>query len=299
MKTYFRIFATFLLGATMLFVSCEKNEELTKPYDPNDKSLGTTFVINNPNKNVVVNVDTAVTDFTIDILVWGAVPETDVTIPVEIIDSLTTLSNEAYEIVGGSVTVPAGKNSAQLKVKLYRDKFTPGVYYSLGYKLGTPSSGNVYAPNAMGVIQSFNPGPLAPWVGNYSAFAKSYGAPGDWDEDWGEDIQIALDPNDPLNNIVITGIKGKSTALVATIDVQNLTITIQPGQLIGDIYGYGDVAVYLGDADLNLYNAPLVGTVNAETGEIHVDFWGHLLATGDYAGSVWDVFDVTFTPVSK
>jgi hypothetical protein len=83
--------------------------------------------------------------------------------------------------------------------------------------------------------------------------------------------------------------------VVAFINVDAGTITIAHNQNIGDVYGYGDIAIY-NDAS---FGAALVGTVNAETGEIFVDNWGEYFISGNYAGYGWDVFKVTFTKTGK
>jgi hypothetical protein len=297
MKNIFKIMITVLVGSLFILTACEEDESATKPFDPNDQSLGTIFVLGAPNKTVVVDTETATTTFTIGVRVWGALPNTDVTIPVIIETEGTTLPSEAITVVGGSVTVESGTNNAVLTVQLHRDEITPGVIFYVKYKLGEPTSGEVYEPNASGTITTFNPGPLAPWVGNFSAYAFSYGSPGNWDEEW-NNIAIELDPADPLNNIRIKGIAGSNSFLIATIDVDAETITIQPGQDIGAVYGYGPTIVHLGDPDpFTKIPGPLTGTVDPDTGEIFVDNWLHELP--DFGGYVWDIFEVTFTKKTK
>ena len=287
-KIMFGVLASFML----ILASCGENEELTYPYSPNDASLGTTFVLANKVMNVAIDPKADETIAEVYVNVWGALPQQEVVIPF-VVDS-TDLPDDAYEVLGSGFTIPAGKNVGVVKIKFYSAKVEIAKGYYLAYSIGTPSTGSVYNLLASGNINATNPGLLGPFVGNYKAEAVSYGDPGNWDEEW-SNIEITLNPDDPLHQVRIKGIAGSSEYLIATIDVNDNTITIEQGQNIGDVYGYGDVGVYLGDEDLRLYNAPLTGEVDPETGEIHVDYWGHLLVSGDYAGYVWDVFDVTFT----
>jgi len=291
MKNKIKIVLSGLVMSMLLFNACDERELFYAPVDL-DAGLELTYLLNNPNQTVVVNTEAATTSFDITVAVWGGVAPQDISIPFEIVSN--DLPNGALVPASQNFTVAKGTNLGKITITLNRDLITPGIIFTVNYKMGTPSSGSVNELAAAGVITTFNPGPLAPWVGNYSGAAVSYGSPGDWDEAWGG-VTTELNPADPLNSILIKGIAGSALAVVANIDIAAGTITIAHDQNIGDVYGYGDISIY-NDAS---FGDPLVGTVNAETGEIFVDNWGEYFTTGDYAGYGWDVFKVTFTKTAK
>ncbi len=281
----------------MLFTACEEEKWLYESVDPFDIDGEIQVLVGRATQSIVVDAAVAETSFEVSAKIYGPVSSSDISVPF-VVDS-TNLTDEAYSLSADAIVIEAGKTSGSLTVTLYSAEMFPGEIFNLYYSFGTPSTGSVYELGRTGVITTYNPGLLGPWIGAYSVHAASYGLPGDWDEAWGE-VVTELDPNAPLDNILIYGIASASVPLVATIDIEALTITIGAGQSIGDVYGYGNTGVLLGDTDLNVYpGEPLVGTVDAETGEILVDFWGHQLLEGDYAGYVWDVFNCTFTKGGK
>ncbi len=82
----------------------------------------------------------------------------------------------------------------------------------------------------------------------------------------------------------------------ATINLEEMSITLAPGQVLGDVYGYGSIAVYKGtDAGDNIIqDQPLVGVIQ-DDGTIKIDLWGELITDGQNAGLLWDVFNTTWT----
>ncbi len=130
--------------------------------------------------------------------------------------------------------------------------------------------------------------PLKKWLGLYTGDAKSYGNPGSWDETW--DVEI-MPVDGHLDMIQIVGVGSDGTDPVfATLDTDNMTITIEPGQNLGDAYGYGDTFVFYGYQDLSWdEQLPLTGTIDND-GNIYVDNWAHQI--DDWC---WDVFNVTFS----
>lgn len=133
--------------------------------------------------------------------------------------------------------------------------------------------------------------PLKAWIGTYSVDAASYGDPGNWDEAW---TVVTAPVEGDITKLSLTGVGAASAdPLIATFDKDGLTITIEKGQNIGNVYGWGDTEVWWGFDDLTLdQNEDLTGTIDPD-GTIHVDNWGHLIkdSGGDW---VWDVFNTTW-----
>lgn len=280
-----------LFSTLILFTSCGENEYLYDSVNPETMDAASTVLLGAPNQTIVVDPEVAATNFTISASVWGKLPSADVTIPF-VIDS-TELPDAAIVVNGSGFTIPAGSNTGAISIDLIADEITPGVIYYIYYHLGTPSDANFGINDlaSSGVITLFNPGPLAPWVGDYTGTAVSQHRPGVWDEEWS--CSIALDPADPLNNVLIYGIAGSNVGLVGTIDIIAETITIVEDQNIGDVYGYGDSYIYYGEAPWTYLGGDLVGTVDLD-GTIVVT--GMLITTGPY---MWDIFDVTFSKSAK
>jgi len=103
------------------------------------------------------------------------------------------------------------------------------------------------------------------------------------------------DPDD-VTILWISGVAGSTgDPIKAVVNTDEMTITLAGGQSIGDVYGYGNIGVYKGtDAGDMILDEPLEGTIEAD-GTIKIDFWGHLITDGTYAGSPWDVFNTTWT----
>lgn len=124
-------------------------------------------------------------------------------------------------------------------------------------------------------------------AGIWDIQAVSYGSPGDGDELWSS---VLVQP-DPAGGYTVVGIAGSATPIILEADLEAKTVSIANGQDIGDVYGYGAINVIFGDGSIN---APIVGTIN-DDGSLSIDNWGHLFSDGPYAGSLWDVFNTTWT----
>jgi len=284
---------TLSLVALFLFGACDKRELMYDTIDPNSANLPLTYNLGSPNPTVVVKTDVATTTFEIAVVVWGGNVSQDISIPFEV--TSTTLPEGALIVEGGGFVIAKGTNSGSIKLVLNRDIVTPGIVFTVKYKMGTPSVGEANPLASTGTITTFNPGPLAPWVGTYVASAASYGDPGNWDEEWGN-VSTALNPVDPLNSILIKGIAGASQSIIATINVTAKTVTIKAGQVYEPGYGYGNFLVVNSDYNNFLTNDDLVGTVDDVTGEMKVDYWG---AQNESEGWLWDAFNVTFKKSGK
>jgi hypothetical protein len=133
--------------------------------------------------------------------------------------------------------------------------------------------------------------PLKNWIGTYKVSAASYGDPGNWDEEWTV-VTSAVDGD--ITKLSLKGIgSSASDAIIATLNTVTMTISIQPGQSLGDPYGAGPTSVFSGTADLEFSDtAPLTGNL-LPNGNILIDFFGEKIMEGDYAGA-WDVFNTTW-----
>jgi hypothetical protein len=150
------------------------------------------------------------------------------------------------------------------------------------------------AENVVTVVLKDDEHPLAKWIGTYMVNAVSYYSPGEYDETW--EVTTEADPKD-INNLLITGVGAfGSDTIKAKFDLEEMTISLIPGQSIGDVYNVGNVAVYKGtDAgDDVIMNEPLIGVIE-EDGTIKIDLWGELITEGQYSGQLWDVFNTTWT----
>lgn len=147
--------------------------------------------------------------------------------------------------------------------------------------------------------------PLKRWIGTYTVTAVSYGNPGGWDEEWTVTTS-AVEGN--INQLSITGLgSGSTIPLIADVDKEGLTISIEGGQAVGEAYGSGNgpVGVYYGTDDLlgQVYageevTAAMLSAAKIEIpgaldpdGTIYIDKIGMVLTDYDWC---WDVFNTTW-----
>jgi hypothetical protein len=137
-----------------------------------------------------------------------------------------------------------------------------------------------------------NEHPLKAWIGTYKVAAASYGSPGAWDEEWTV-VTSAVDGD--VTKLSLKGVGSSSAdAIIASFNTTAKTITVAPGQSLGNCYGYGPTSVFEGTPDLTFNESvSLIGTINSN-GNMTVDLWGHKIVSGTYAGA-WDVFNTTWT----
>jgi hypothetical protein len=146
-----------------------------------------------------------------------------------------------------------------------------------------------------------NEHPLGAWIGGYTVEALSYGKPGDWDETW----NVTTSPVEgDITKLSILGIgTAGTTAIIATIDKEEMTITIAPGQDSDAYanYGYTESLVFFGNPDLSLdRTVPLVGTIT-EDGTFAIDNFAIYVQyepNPAYNGT-WDVWNTTWTKTAK
>ena len=129
---------------------------------------------------------------------------------------------------------------------------------------------------------------MSDFVGTYDVEAVSNYEPGDWDESWTVTTEAhATDPN----ILLITGIAGSDVAIEATLDFDNLTVTIPYEQDLGDVYGYGSTLLYNSNANLEMISADLTGTL-FENNNFEIDF---MMMYFPAEGWDWDIFTPSFT----
>ncbi|MBN2697690.1 MAG: hypothetical protein JXR52_02605 [Bacteroidales bacterium] len=140
--------------------------------------------------------------------------------------------------------------------------------------------------------------PLKNWIGNYDIAALSNGSPGAWDESWTA-VTSAVEGDVTVLSILITAGGATGTPFQAAFDMEEMTITITAGTDFGNFYGYGSMVAYLSDYFTYLdKESPIVGTI-ANDGTIQIDNVGLVIATGTYAGYIWDSFNLTWTKTGK
>jgi hypothetical protein len=163
------------------------------------------------------------------------------------------------------------------------------------FKLIISSNSKSYpisAQNTVTVTIADDEHPLKSWIGTYKVAAASYGDPGAWDESW---TVVTSPVAGDVTKLSLKGVgSSSSTAIIATLNIPTMTITLKPGQSLGDPYGAGPTSVFKGTPDLTfLENDNITGTIQAN-GTIHIDLWGEKIVSGVYAGP-WDVFNTTWT----
>jgi hypothetical protein len=136
--------------------------------------------------------------------------------------------------------------------------------------------------------------PLKAWIGSYSVTAASYGNPGAWDEAWTATTESVEGDLSSLSITINTG-SGDGTAFLATLDTDEMTITIAPGTDVGDVYGYGPTLWYVGDFSYMDTESSIVGTIDND-GTILIDELAVWLPNYSY---YWDAFNTTWTKTGK
>ena len=270
------IFKSLLLFIPVLLMTACESEPIL--FDSSMKLVGFS------SRSLLVNE----TDGTATINIYlgaeaGATATADLTISTE------GLANPAvegvdFELASSQVALVVGVNEVTLTI-LDNAVFTGDKQFKI--MIGDGAFTTAY-DHVLTVTISDDEHPLKKWLGSYTGDAQSYGDPDNWDELWNVTI---LPVDGDLTKIQMVGI-GDDTAdpIIATLDTDNMTITIEPGQNLGDAYGYGDTFVFFGYADLTWdEQIPLTGTID-NNGNIFVDNWAHQI--DDWC---WDVFNVTFS----
>ena len=277
----------YIIMMVIIFTSCKN--------DPIMFDTSKTFVAFTSSSASVVENENALD---IPVMVAGLPGSPAVTVNFEV--KTEGIANPAVEgtdftiVSAGSVDFPNGSGMVNITVHPIDNAVFTG---NKSFELVLTTNSKNYptgADNVITVTLKDNEHPLAKWIGTYSVAAVSYGSPGAWDENWL--VTTEPDPDD-VNKLIITGVGAPgSDPIKATINLEEMSITLAPGQTIGDVYGYGNIAVYKGtDAgDDVILDQPLVGVIQ-DDGTILIDLWGHYITDGQYANSLWDVFNTTWT----
>jgi hypothetical protein len=291
MKRYRIILIIFTIG--FLFGSCEN--------EPIKFDSSKTFVAFNTDK-VTVNENNA-DGGSAPIMVAALKGSPAITVEYEI--STAGISRPAIEGTdftidpGSSLDFPDGFGVEGIKIlPIDNSVFTGDKSFVL--KLKSNSKGyNTGAIDSLIVVIKDDEHPLKNWIGTYNVAAVSYGSPGAWDEAW----TVTTNPVEgDITKLAISGIsKAGSGPIIATLDVEAMTITIGPAQSLGDTYGYSDdVQLFVGTPDLTIpdKSVPLTGTIQND-GTINIDMVGVMLVGGANDGYIWDVFNTTWTKAKK
>jgi hypothetical protein len=238
------------------------------------------------------------TSLEIPVMVAGFEGSGEVTVNYEIsVDGIAKPAIEGVDFTigsGGTVDFPQGAGYSNITIHPIDNGVFTG---NKSFKINIISNSKNYPigrENSMMVTIKDDEHPLKKWIGNYAVNAVSYFSPGDYDENW--TVTTDADP-DNFNNLLISGVGAPgSDTIKATLNLDEMTITLAPGQPLGDVYGYGSISVYKGtDAgDDIIQDEPLIGVIE-DDGTIRIDLWGELITDGANAGYLWDVFNTTWT----
>jgi hypothetical protein len=196
-------------------------------------------------------------------------------------------------VSGNSVDFPEGSGYANITIHpIHNTLFTGNKSFELVITSNSKNYPNG-AESVMTITLKDNEHPLAKWIGTYMVNAVSYRNPGPYDETWL--VTTDSDPDD-VTKLLITGVGAEGSGPIkATINLEEMSISLAPGQLLGDVYGYGTIAVYKGTDAANdiLLDQPLVGVIE-DDGTIKIDLWAHYITDGPNANLLWDVFNTTW-----
>jgi hypothetical protein len=277
----------YVVLLVVIFSSC-KNEPIM--FDRSKTYVGFDFTS--------VSISENTTSFQIPVMIAGLEGTGSVSVTYEVsVDGIAKPAEEGVDYTigsAGTVDFPKGAGYANITIHpIDNDVFTGNKSFRI---VITANSKNypIGRENTVLVVLRDNEHPLLKWIGNYSVQAVSYASPGDYDENWL--VTTEADP-DNVNNLLIYGVGAEgSDTIKASLNLDDMTITLDPGQSVGDVYNYGSISVYKGtDAgDDVIQDEPIIGVIE-EDGTIRIDHWGELISEGTYAGYLWDVFNTTWT----
>lgn len=190
--------------------------------------------------------------------------------------------------------VPASDVSAEGNVLTIKQSILPdaGMNLTLTVPEGAIEIG-VGNPNAE-VIAAWLVHPLFQWIGTYTAEAVSYANAGEWDETWTVTTAPVEGDVNALSITISTSEDAIPEPFIASVDVDAMTISIEPGSNAGDLYGYGSTAIYYGDYETLDEEAMITGTIEAD-GTIKIDNMTMILVDYGFDEGLWDAFNTTWT----
>lgn len=233
-------------------------------------------------------------------------PETTVTLTIDTAGLGKAAAREGidFSISTKSLDLEIGEDNSATVSPINNTIFTGNKKFYI--VISASSSSLISAEKRFLVTIADDEHPLKAWLGSYTLTAVSYGKPGSWDEEW--NIQTTA-VEGHLDQISITGLGyGSTEPLIATINMNNMTISIVSAQSLGEAYGSdnGEVKLYYGTDDIigqvhagenvtsDMLSAaaliPITGTIDND-GTIILDRMGMVLTDYDWC---WDVFDTTW-----
>jgi hypothetical protein len=289
MKNTFKLL--YLLLMAVIFTSC-KNEPIM--FDKSKTFVAFAYTSASVNENAN----------SIDIPVMVAAVDGSPAVTVDYKVVTDGISNPAIEgtdftiVSESSLNFSEGTGYAFITVHPIDNNILTGFK---SFKLVLTSNSRDYpngAENEITVVIKDDEHPLFKWIGTYYVDAVSYSKPGDYDEAWL--VTTEPDPKD-YSYLIITGIGAEGSGPIkAKIDLEEMLITLAPGQSIGEVYSnlnpdYGNINIYKGtdSGDGVIMDEPLIGVIQND-GTIKIDLWGELITSGKYKGSLWDVFNTTW-----
>jgi len=210
---------------------------------------------------------------------------------------------EDFTISAKSFTAEAGETILNI-TPIDNSLFTGNKKFYL--VITASAASRISAQNRLLVTITDDEHPLKSWIGTYTVSASSYANPGAWDEEW----TAVISPVDGhLDQLSITGLGyGSTEPLIANVDKDALTITIDSGQDLGNAYGEENGTVklfYATDAIIAQVLAQegvtavilieaakikITGTIETD-GTISLDKMAMVLTDDDWC---WDVFDTVW-----
>ncbi len=143
-----------------------------------------------------------------------------------------------------------------------------------------------------------NEHPLANWIGEYVVTADSYGdvlngeVDGAWDEEWA----VTTSPvNGDETKLSLVGMAFGDVPVIASVDLDAMTITLPSGANTGEGYGNGPTVIWKGNYEV-VEEVDVVGTINPD-GTIAIDEVTLILP--DFGNFIWDSFNTTWAPAVK
>ena len=92
----------------------------------------------------------------------------------------------------------------------------------------------------------------------------------------------------------IVGMAFGDLPVIASVDLDAMTITLPAGANTGEGYGYGPTVIWRGNYE-TVEEADVVGSINAD-GSIAIDLVTMMLP--DFGNFVWDSFNTTWAPAA-
>ncbi len=282
---------TFVLVAVTLLISCEADYILF------DSSKN--FVAFPANSTAILERAGQV-PIPVYVVAVDGVSSVDVTFDFDI-EGLTSPAREGedYTLVNSSKTLsfPLGAGYDTIWIQpIDNDEFTGNK--NMNVVLLDNSASYPFGANRINAVTLVDDEhPLKNWIGTYAVEALSYGQPGTWDEAWVVQTSAVNGELEKLQILIDAG-SGGGVGFLAEFDTEAMTISIAPGTDVGDIYGNGPTATYVGDYATLDTEATIIGSI-ADDGTIKIDDLTMILTDYGFVDGLWDAFNTTWTKTGK